>query len=100
MWLQNTHIGIDGLIRQINRYVVVLVGIPHVKKDCLIEVFDVNPGLKSFPRVAVRPVSSSYQPDVFAGNQFFNDMPAAVVELTGVYPVPGVIVRQGVGAYH
>ena len=94
--LERTHIGINRLIGKIHGYVIILVGVPDIKQNRFVKVFDIYQRVQFFPRIAIRPVSSCRQPDIFARHQFLDNVSAAVVKLAGVHAVARVVVRQGI----
>ena len=94
IWLQHAHIGVDCFFREVYRYIIVLVGIPHVEKYRLVDIFDIYPCFQLFPGVAICSVGGSFQPDIITGDKFLDDMPATIIEFPGMYSIAGIIVRD------
>ena len=42
MSFQCTHVGIDCFVGKVHCHIVILVGIPGIKKNCLVNILDIN----------------------------------------------------------
>ncbi len=89
----------DYAVGKIYRHIVVLVGITHVKKDCLVHILQGDPGFQLAARIAVSTIPSAHQFHLFARHQIFDQMSTAVEEFPRIYLVAGIVIRNGGGAY-
>ncbi len=92
----HAHVGVDVAVGvEVDRHVVVLVTVPWVIKIGLVDIGPVYMGFDLLPGVAIGAVGGSGKPNIFAVDELFNDMSAAVFEGAGIDGVPRVVVRDG-----
>ncbi len=88
---EDTHVGIDGLIGQINGAIVVLIGISGIQQHSVWQIREGDLFIDLPVRVAVGSVSSRPQPHLFASYEIMDHMAPTILELAGVNAVEWII---------
>ena len=92
---QGAHVGIDDLVRQVHRHIVILIAVARVEQNRLVHVLELDERIKRFSRVAVCAVGFGPQAHAFTGHKLFNHMRPAVAEFARVDAVARIIVGHG-----
>ena len=73
-------IGVDALVRTVDRHIVILVAVARIDHDRLVEIVDVEQGANLTAGIVVSAVGEAEELQLLARNQVLDYMPAAIAE--------------------
>jgi hypothetical protein len=94
---KHSHVSVNDLVGEVHGDVVVLITVPGIEEDRLIQLFEFDHGLQALFGITIRPVSFGLQPNGLSGDQVVDHVSSAVSKLAGIHLIARVFIRDGRG---